>query len=117
MKTVALCLGFFVITSAAAHAATIAPNEAATYLGQTETVCGTVASAHYAPRSHGHPTFLNLGHAYPNEDFTAVIWGENRAQFGTPEDMEGHRICVTGPIKLYRGKPEIILENPSQLKE
>jgi hypothetical protein len=49
-------------------------------------VCGTVASTHYAPRSRGQPTFLNLGHAYPNEDFTAVIWGENRAQFGTPEE-------------------------------
>jgi hypothetical protein len=78
---------------------------------------GTVASTHYAPRSRGQPTFLNHGHAYPNEDFTAVIWGENRSQFRTPEDLEGHRICVTGQITLYRGKPEAILDSPLQLKE
>jgi DNA/RNA endonuclease YhcR with UshA esterase domain len=105
------------LATSVANAADISPNEAANHVGQAETVCGTVASAHYAPRSRGQPTFLNLGHAYPNEDFTAVIWGESRAQFGTPEDLEGHRICVTGPIKLYRGKPEVILEGPSQLKE
>ena len=62
-----------------ALAEAISPDQAASHVGQTETVCGTVASTHYAPRSHGQPTFLNLGHAYPNEDFTAVIWGENKS--------------------------------------
>ena len=35
MKTVGLCLGFFVITFATAHAAAITPNEAASHVGQT----------------------------------------------------------------------------------
>ena len=117
MKCAALWGLLIFITYTSAHAEAISPDQAASHVGQTETVCGTVASTHYAPRSHGQPTFLNLGHAYPNEDFTAVIWGENKAQFGTPEDLEGHRICVTGAIKLYRGKPEVILESSSQLKE
>ena len=117
MKCAALWGLLIFITYTSAHAAVITLSDAPNHVGQTETVCGTVASTYCAPRSHGQPTFLNLGHAYPNEDFTAVIWGESRAQFGTPEDLQGHRICVTGPIKLYRGKPEVILESPSQLKE
>ena len=79
------------------------------------TVCGSVASAHYAPQSRGQPTFLNLGQAYPNDEFTAVIWGEDRAEFGKPETLAGQRICVTGPLTLYRGKPEMILTDASQL--
>lgn len=86
-------------------------------MGQVEIICGNVASAHYAPRSRGQPTFLNLGHAYPNEDFTAVIWGENRSEFGSPESLEGHHVCVSGPIRMYRGKPEVILRDRSQLKD
>jgi hypothetical protein len=107
-----LALGF----CSTASAAVLGPGDAATHIGEDATVCGIVASAHYAPRSHGQPTFLNLGHAYPNEDFTAVIWGEDRAKFGMPESLQGERICVTGPISPYRGKPEMILHDAVQLK-
>lgn len=116
MKQAAIVAGL-IFVSFAARAAIISPDQAANYVGQTETVCGTVASTHYASRSHGQPTFLDLDHPYPNEDFTAVIWGENRAQFGSPDDLQGHRICVTGQITLYRGKPEVFLRSPTQLEE
>lgn len=97
-------------------AATVSPEEAAHHLGQKATVCGVVASAHYAARSRAQPTFLNLGKPYPDEIFTAVIFGSNRAKFGTPETtLRGKRICVTGTIRRYRGEPEIILKNPSQI--
>ena len=92
------------------------PVEASKHVGETATVCGTVVSAHYAPRSRGQPTFLDLGHAYPNEDFTAVIWGEDRPKFGAPEDLQGQRICVSAvPSTLYRGRPELTLHDTSQL--
>jgi DNA/RNA endonuclease YhcR with UshA esterase domain len=100
-----------------AHAANLSPSEAQQHIGESATVCGTVASARYADRSKGSPTFLNLGHAYPNEDFTAVIWGENRSKFGTPEHLAGQSICVTGPLTLYKGKPEMVLRDKSQLKQ
>lgn len=99
-----------------ASAAVLSPNDAATHVGEDATVCGVVASAHYAPGSRGQPTFLNLGHAYPNEDITAVIWGEDRTKFGAPETLQGQRICVNGPITPYRGKPEMILHDAAQLK-
>lgn len=103
------------LVALSARAANLAPNQAASHVGQMATVCGTVASAHFAFRSRGQPTFLNLGRAYPNEDFIAVIWGDDRAKFGKPESLDGNRVCVTGPILLYRGKPEIILEDAEQL--
>jgi DNA/RNA endonuclease YhcR with UshA esterase domain len=42
----------------------------------------------------------------------------DRAKFGTPEtSLRGKRVCVTGQIRDYRGKPEIILNEPSQLAQ
>jgi hypothetical protein len=35
--------------------------------------------------SKGHPTFLNLDEPNPKEVFTILIWGSDRAKFGTPE--------------------------------
>jgi hypothetical protein len=64
------------------------------------------------------PTLLDLGKPSPNATFTAVIYGDNRAKFGTPEtSLRGKRICVTGKISDCRGKAEIVLTDPSQLSQ
>lgn len=102
---------------AAVQAATVPPDDAGSYVGQPTTVCGRVLSGHFAARSHAQPTFLDMGGAYPNEAFVAVIFGEDRAKFGAPEVLVGRQICVTGTVQLYRGRPEIILHDPSQLME
>lgn len=69
--------------------------------------CGTVAEVHYAADSNSRPTFLNLGHAYPDQDLIIVIFGDDLANFPTsPSAWEGQRICVTGSITRYNGKPE-----------
>ena len=52
-----------------------APHMAQNHIGEKVIVCGLVASSHYASASNGEPTFLNLGGAYPDHVFTAVIWG------------------------------------------
>ncbi|HWI27240.1 MAG TPA: hypothetical protein VN668_09745 [Stellaceae bacterium] len=98
-------------------AAELTPDDAATHVGETATVCGTVASAHYAERTRGQPTFLNLDKPYPHEVFTAVIWGNDRAGFGTPETtLLGKHVCASGKIELYRGRAEVILHSANQLK-
>jgi hypothetical protein len=80
-------------------------------------VCGLVASTYFANRSRGAPTFINLDQPYPEQVFTAVIWIEDRAKFGYPEERFADRqICVSGVIQVYRGIPEIILRSPNQVE-
>ena len=40
-----------------------------------------VASSKFAQDSNRSPTFLNLDRPYPNQVFTAVIWGADRGKF------------------------------------
>jgi hypothetical protein len=95
----------------------INPIDAHKYIGMKKTVCGTVASATYAVRTKGRPTFLNLDQPYPNQVFTIVIWGSDRNKFKNPPEsfFKGKRICVTGIIKDYRGIPEIVVRSPDQM--
>lgn len=91
--------------------------EAKEHVGQTATVCGDVASTHYAVRSRGNPTFINLDKPYPEQVFTVLVWGSDRPKFGDPEDAYRNKhICVTGKITDYKGVPEIAAHEPSQIK-
>ena len=113
-----LAAGFLLLyTLALPLHASVAASEAKNHVGEKATVCGEVASAHYASRSRGTPTFINLDKPYPNQIFTIVIWGSDRPKFGNPEAAyNGKHICVTGRITLYRGAPETVVSDPSQIK-
>src|SRR5262245_1861062 len=120
MSPARLLVASAVFGSWASSAATapLSPEDAAGHILETGTVCGVVASAEYEAHEQNQPTLLDLGKPHPNAVFTAVIYGENRAKFGTPEtSLLGRRICVTGRISDYQGKPEIILTDPKQLTE
>lgn len=92
--------------------------EAKDHVGETRTVCGKVASTHFASKSKGEPTFLNLDEPYPKEVFTILIWGSDRAKFGTPETKyKDVSVCVTGKITSHREKPEVIATDPKQIVE
>jgi micrococcal nuclease len=64
------------------------------------------------------PTSLHLGKPYPNQVFTVLIWGSDRSKFEKPLETlySGKEICVTGMIKSYQGRPEIIVKEPGQIK-
>jgi DNA/RNA endonuclease YhcR with UshA esterase domain len=115
-----------VITSAAfgmwafsAGAVSVDPTAAMASVGRTATVCGVVASADYMVGSRANPTFLtvvNPDQPDAKRALTAVIYGHDRAKFGTPETtLQGQRVCVTGHISFFRGRPEMILSTPRQL--
>jgi hypothetical protein len=87
------------------------------HIGGTGTVCGEVVSTHYAARSRGQPTFLNLDEPYPRQIFTIVIRGSDRAKFGEPESTYRDKsVCVTGRIREYRAVPEVVASDPGQIK-
>lgn len=115
-----------VITSAAlaswafsAGAAPIDPAAAMANLGRTAMVCGLVASADYMAGTRANPTFVtvvNPDRPDPQAALTAVIYGHDRAKFATPETtLQGQRVCVSGHISFFRGRPEMILSTPRQL--
>lgn len=103
-------------------AQSISPKDAVRYDGKVVTVCGVVSSARYLAESTGrasshNPTFLNFGGKFPNHDFTAVIFEDNREKFGEPEkSCLNKNVCVTGKVQIYREKPEVVLTEPEQLK-
>jgi len=115
LRQLLISVALAILVPFAAHAAVLTAGDAVHHVGQRATVCGVVASAHYAGRARGQPTFLDLGHAYPRADLAAVVWGEDRAKFGELTDLAGQRVCVSGTIALYRGTPEMVLRQASQL--
>jgi DNA/RNA endonuclease YhcR with UshA esterase domain len=97
--------------------ATINANEAKDHIGETVTICDRVVSTYYYEKGKGQPTFLNFGAKYPNNTFDVVIWAEDAMMFPSkPIDLSGKPVCVTGRIKLYKGKPEMIVKYSSQIK-
>lgn len=104
IKTLIFVLSLSLVS---AFAQTITAPEAAQYIGQHETVCGTIAGEHTAFRSRGQPTFLDIGRPYPDQIFTVLIWGENRASVG--QLPRSGRFCAVGTIREYKGAPEIII--------
>jgi hypothetical protein len=91
--------------------------QAKNHVREAATVCGVVVSAQHAESSRRSPTFLDLDHPDPQQPFTIVIWGADRAKFGTPEiSYAGKRVCVTGTIEEDRGTPRIVATDPSQIR-
>jgi hypothetical protein len=95
----------------------ITSEDAAKFIGQQKTVCGTVGNTHFAPKREGQPTFIDFEKPYPNQVFTALIWGPDRGKFKTPPEIlySGKEICVTGMIESYEDRPAIVVKNPGQV--
>jgi hypothetical protein len=73
--------------------------------------CGSAVSARHAVQLRGEPVFLTLDRSYGDQDLTVVMLGENRARFGSPESLIGRRICVSGRLRSFFGKPRLLLDS------
>ena len=107
---VLVCIAF-------AQEQSIASDKAIDYVGEYVTVCGEVVSAHFANRSRGKPTFLNIDEPYPRQTFTVVIWGNNRNKFGgDPENtLLWKDVCVTGRVEIFRGVAQVTAKSSDQI--
>ena len=87
--------------------------DAAKYYGKYVMVEGTIVATY----NSGKACFLNF-HPNYKRYFTAVIFASAFSHF--PESPEsyyyGKKVRVSGYIKEYQGKPEIILNDPSQIE-
>ncbi len=92
--------------------------EAKDHTGEKITVCDKVFGTRFLENSNGQLTFLNLGAAYPNSPFTIVIFGNERANFKEKPELyyNNKKVCATGLIKEYNGKPEMIITKEDEIK-
>jgi micrococcal nuclease len=118
LRRLPICGFVLLATLRVAAQDSIDPKQASHHIGQKVITCGTVSGGKYLPESKGQPTLLDIGAAYPNQWLTVLIWQENRGKFTYhPEEyLLNKQICVTGELKEYRGKPEIIVSDTSQLQ-
>jgi hypothetical protein len=98
----------------ASQSQTLTAAQAREHEGQNATICGTVASEHFASTSNGKPTFIDLDIPWPNQIFAVVIWEEDRKKVGTLPRSGAH-MCVKGLINYYHGVPEIIVRTNGQI--
>jgi DNA/RNA endonuclease YhcR with UshA esterase domain len=87
--------------------------ETINHIGEFASVKGKVYQVYISNRGN---IFLNIDGIYPDNPFTAVIFKSDADKFPNIKSLEGKTIIVTGQIKLYRNKPEIILNSPNQIK-
>lgn len=106
----------FYLTGFCQHSISI--DSVSMHIGERVTVCSKVFGTRFLDQSNRQPTFLNMGAAYPNSPLTVVIFGDDRKNFaGAPETMYADKeICVTGVIKEYKGKAEIIVNKPEEME-
>ena len=105
---------FFAFTASAQKV--ISASDAAKHINEKVTICEKVFSSKLITPSN--MTFLDLGGFHPNELLAVVIKGEDRSKFKDAPDeyFKGRNICVTGIVIDYKGKPEIVVSDPGQIK-
>ncbi len=87
--------------------------EAINHIGEFASVKGKVYQVYISRKG---TIFLNIDGIYPNNPFSAVIFNSDAPKFTNIRSLEGKTIIVTGLIRTYQGKPEIIIREPNQIK-
>jgi DNA/RNA endonuclease YhcR with UshA esterase domain len=86
--------------------------DAAQYAGQTITVEGEIIDSY----NSGKVAFLNFSRN--RDDFKLVVFAEACGRFPAPPEQHylGKQVRATGEVKLYQGKPEMDIGDPSQIE-
>ena len=89
------------------------------HIGDSVRIHSKVFGVKYFSQSKDPVTLVNIGAAYPNQLLTAVIKNDVRAKL-SPEPTEdaliGKEVTLVGKLELYKGKPQIVIIDPSQFK-
>lgn len=114
MRAVVFAVVALAATATPSLADAIAPAQARDHVGQSVTVEGLVSEVHHA--ASGNVTFIDLGGRYPNNRLAGVIFSDDAAKFPDVDSLQDKTIDISGTIKLYQGRPEIVLSDPAQIK-
>ena len=96
---------------------TVPADSLSNYEGQLIRVCATVTGTHVST-GKSETTFINFGEPFPKHSFSLVIFQKDAESFSykPAEFLDGKNICITGKVKLFKGKPEIIVYNEKQIR-
>lgn len=88
--------------------------EAEQYMGEQVVVTGEVVASYDA----GEVIFLNFAQNY-EETFSAVIFASNEHKFAVEAEdyFLNQQVRIRGKIKEHQGAPEIVIEDPRQIKK
>ena len=89
------------------------------HIGDSVTVKGLISGVRYLEAAKNTPTFINVGGTYPAQKLTIVIWREVRKKFTYKPEEKPYSTgmaIVSGKVELYKGKPQIVVTDPEQLK-
>jgi len=87
--------------------------EAPNYVGEYACVSGKIDHVYTSKKG---TIFLNFCPDYKACPFNAVIFGSDAYKFPNPKQYEGQTLEITGLIKSYQGRPEIVLNDLGQIK-
>ncbi len=99
--------------AATVSAGTIDYTEAENHVGEDASVTGTLVEAY---TSASGTVFLDFCKSYKTCPFSGVIFADDAKKFSDLSRYEGQQVTLTGRITSYKGRAEIKLSNPSQLK-
>lgn len=113
MKTKLILIFFLFIGVAALSYSqdTISTKEAKNFIGETKIVRGIVASVFVSNKG---TVLINFDEPHPNATFVAVIKPNNNG-VNYSDVKKGSIMTLSGIIEDYKGKPEIILNDQSQI--
>ena len=114
MKKLSAILACTLLLSTAFSQTKISIDSVSKHIGEKVTVCGEV----YGVKSFDKTTYINVGASYPNSPLTIVIFKTDvdKNFKEAPEKLYANQqICVTGVVKEYKGKAEIIVSHPRKI--
>jgi hypothetical protein len=96
---------------------TVPLDSVAKYEGKMITVCSKVIGTHVSSGDKKN-TSLNFGKPFPDNTFSVFIAEADLANFKyvPSEFLKDKTICITGIVKIYKSKPEIIVTKQDQIK-
>lgn len=86
--------------------------DAAKHVGETQCITGKVVQVRHGSRGI---TYVNFCDDYRVCPFAAVVFARDLKHVGDVRQLQGRVIEVTGLVKMYDGRAEIILNRARQL--
>ena len=105
-------LAILLAASAALASDCLPIREAAQHVGETKCITGKVLHVKAGPKGVHFIRFCEEQAACP---FSVVVFASDLKDVGDVRRLEGRMIEIHGPVKLYDGRAEIILNHVSQL--